>query len=352
MNQRKLAELAGVSTSTVSLVMRNSPRISESTRKRILALAKQHHYYPDIRLSQLRSEVRDNEKSTLLNIGLITPIADRARPQDSRIFQGIRDRAKELGHAFDEFPIIGDLETERRLEQVLSIRNMDGIIFYHLMEGSAAIGLHLNNISSLALGYSISKPALNRIAFDHFHGITLALSELEKAGYRRIGLCLRERANTSSRNAWLLGWKAFVADRAPEDFPEPLIAEQVDFNRFSQWFKQVNPDVILSDGLHMKPLDWLKSMKLGVPEDVGFASLHISKTWQGVSGLTQNDYLQGQFAVDTLIQQIWLNEKGAPTHPRNTLVQGRWVHGSTTLKQPSIQTGSSRASQPTAHTGE
>ena len=43
---RKIAELAGVSTTTVSYVLNNRPGISEETRANVLAIMEQEHYTP------------------------------------------------------------------------------------------------------------------------------------------------------------------------------------------------------------------------------------------------------------------------------------------------------------------
>ena len=42
-----IAELAGVSASTVSRVINNKPGIKASTREKVKALLKEHNYTPD-----------------------------------------------------------------------------------------------------------------------------------------------------------------------------------------------------------------------------------------------------------------------------------------------------------------
>ncbi|MHB9023364.1 MAG: LacI family DNA-binding transcriptional regulator [Armatimonadota bacterium] len=83
---RNLAALAGVSIGTVSLALRDSPRISATTRARIQALAREYHYVPN-RLSQAIFSGR----SSL--IGLLTPAIDN--PYFVRVIKGV------LAHAFE-----------------------------------------------------------------------------------------------------------------------------------------------------------------------------------------------------------------------------------------------------------
>ena len=53
--QKRLARLAGVSHTTVSLALRDHPRISPDVKKRILKLAEEHRYRPDPMLSALNA---------------------------------------------------------------------------------------------------------------------------------------------------------------------------------------------------------------------------------------------------------------------------------------------------------
>lgn len=66
---KDIAELAGVSKATASLVLNGRSkelRVAEETRDRVMAIAKQHHYQPSIHARSLR----DNRSHT---IGLVVP---------------------------------------------------------------------------------------------------------------------------------------------------------------------------------------------------------------------------------------------------------------------------------------
>ncbi len=45
---KDIAERAGVTSATVSMVINNKPNISDATRKKVLRIAKELNYYPNV----------------------------------------------------------------------------------------------------------------------------------------------------------------------------------------------------------------------------------------------------------------------------------------------------------------
>jgi len=45
---KDIAECAGVTSATVSMVINNKPNISEATRKKVMKIAKELNYYPNV----------------------------------------------------------------------------------------------------------------------------------------------------------------------------------------------------------------------------------------------------------------------------------------------------------------
>jgi LacI family transcriptional regulator len=64
-----------------------------------------------------------------------------------------------------------------------------------------------------------------------------------------------------------------------------------------------------------------------VPEDTGLASLNVLDS-QIDAGINQNAEEIGRVAVLTLISLIQDNDRGIPPIPREILIKGRWVDGS------------------------
>lgn len=50
---RDIARLSGLSKSTVSLVLNNSPKVDPETRRRVLSVMRQHNYVPSFAATAL-----------------------------------------------------------------------------------------------------------------------------------------------------------------------------------------------------------------------------------------------------------------------------------------------------------
>src|ERR1039457_4708814 len=86
---RDISHRLGMSRTTVSLAMRDDPRISETTKKRVLAAVKELNYQPN----QLARTLATG-KSNL--VGVVVPnTSDRVY---SEIFRGIEDAAQADGY--------------------------------------------------------------------------------------------------------------------------------------------------------------------------------------------------------------------------------------------------------------
>ena len=64
MTIRDIAQLSGVSVSTVSRVLNNHPDVSEAVRSRVLAVVQESHYVPN-------NSARDLVRPQSDNIGLV-----------------------------------------------------------------------------------------------------------------------------------------------------------------------------------------------------------------------------------------------------------------------------------------
>ena len=100
-----VAKEAGVSTATVSQVIRGTGRISEQTRKKVMAAAAKLHYVPDGRAASMRSGERRE-------IGLV--IHAIANPFNAEVISGVSDLLESEGYLVSILDSQDDATRERR----------------------------------------------------------------------------------------------------------------------------------------------------------------------------------------------------------------------------------------------
>jgi LacI family transcriptional regulator len=117
---KDIAKRAGVTSATVSMVINNKPNISGSTRKKVLAIAKELNYYPNVIARGLATR-RSNA------IGVIVP--NLASSFVVRVLQGIKSTNRDLNYTVLLFDTIGQKENESQLFQRLAREGrVDGVI--------------------------------------------------------------------------------------------------------------------------------------------------------------------------------------------------------------------------------
>ncbi len=117
---KDIAKRAKVTSATVSMVINGKPNISQETRERVLAIAREMNYYPNVIARGLATR-----KSNA--IGVIVP--NLASSYVVRILQGIKSTNKDIEYTVQLFDTIGQKETESQLFQRLAHeRRIDGAI--------------------------------------------------------------------------------------------------------------------------------------------------------------------------------------------------------------------------------
>ena len=117
---KDIAERAGVTSATVSMVINNKPNISEATRRKVLKIAKELNYYPNVIARGLATRKSNS-------IGVIVP--NLASSFVVRILQGIKSTNRDVDYTVTLFDTVGQKENESQLFQRLAReRRIDGAI--------------------------------------------------------------------------------------------------------------------------------------------------------------------------------------------------------------------------------
>ncbi|MBU3126147.1 LacI family transcriptional regulator [Clostridium tagluense] len=134
---KDIAEMAGVSKATVSMVMnKKDASISEVTRKRILKIAKEMSYIPN-------SIARSLSTKKSGTIGIILP--DITNPFFSEMVRAIEDKAERLEYNLIICNTDNDIEKEQKYIELLISKLIDGIIFMSGGKSNESITILKNN---------------------------------------------------------------------------------------------------------------------------------------------------------------------------------------------------------------
>lgn len=340
---KDIAAAAKVSRMTVSLALRDDRSLPECTRSRIKTLADQLGYQPDPDIVRFMEVIRaKKQRGVPSKIAYLTAYDNRSdwRKESTQwlYFEGAQGRARECGYVLEEYWLREPGMTDRRLSEIIRNRGIEGVIVAPLPGHEPVFdGFCWDYASSVELGYSLSRPALNRACNHQFQSMTLLFLTLCRSGYSRIGMAMPrdqdERVNHHWRAAFLTGQSLLAK---PAARLAPFLPENWNKTEFERWLKAGKPDCIISIGRDVA--GWLARMGLRTPRDIGLANVDLSPDMKGVTGIDQNSRKVGAAAVDLLISQMRHNERGIPAVPRIVMVEGTFVPGKTT-RQVSANNG-------------
>lgn len=175
---REVAESAGVSYATVSHVINNTRVVSPETRERVLAAMSALNYRPNALARSLR-------KGTTNTIGLVLP--DSANPFFAEISRSIEDEAFNKGYSVFLCNTELDIQRELFYVDVLSKKQVDGIIFVAAGDQADSLDFLLRqNMPVVMIDRNVPNVEVDAVLPDHQLGGFLATQHLLSLGHERI----------------------------------------------------------------------------------------------------------------------------------------------------------------------
>ncbi|TSJ79534.1 LacI family DNA-binding transcriptional regulator [Rariglobus hedericola] len=328
---RDIAAKAGLHFTTVALALRDSPMLNAETKRRVQELAESMGYRPDPMLTALnayrKTRSRPNYQATIAWINNWPVRAELLRiPEFGEYHRGACARAAELGYVVEEFWLHARGMTPDKLRRVLSARGIQAVIIAPQPKPGIWIDFDYSEFSALALGYSLQPTRLHVITNHHAHSMNMMIERLYGLGYRRIGMYIGKEWDAKVGHSWL---SSFLLARwlHPDlaDLP-PVLQNDLEGSALEEWLERHRPDVVVSYG---RILDQMKTMRLKIPKDIGYAGIDLLEQNRTVSGIYQNSVTIGRKAVDFLVDMIHRGERGLPAVPIRTLVESEWRIGTT-----------------------
>ena len=332
---RTLAKSAGVSKTTISLALRNHPRIRPEVRERIQRLAADAGYHANALVANLFAQLRSSKTTVYQStLGLLCVAKDPSELETVATFRswiaGCRARATEQGYGFDQLWLHEPGITPTRLVKILDTRNICGLAVAGFYEGEA-IPREFDPIwhrsAAVAIGTRPVWPVIHFVSNDQYVTVFRAVREVAELGYRRLGLCLGTHIDNIVENKFTAGFHA-AQQRLGLEQSVPVFDLQADGKKlFTAWLKRYNPEVILT--IHTEVKEWVAALGLKVPDDIGLVQLDKSNETDTWAGMQQNSELIGRSAIDMVIGQIHRNESGLPPVQKSMLINSTWSPGST-----------------------
>ena len=125
MNLKELAELLGISQTTVSRALNGYPEVSDTTRARVLAAAKRYNYRPNTRAKGLAT-------GRTMAIGHVLPVStshEMFNPVFGGFIAGASETYKRAGYDL-VLSVVSDENEESHYHKLAAERSVDGLILH------------------------------------------------------------------------------------------------------------------------------------------------------------------------------------------------------------------------------
>lgn len=247
-----------------------------------------------------------------------------------RHFNGATQQAAKAGYALSPIWLHEPGMTGRRLNGILRSRNIHGIIISHLLKPTHVFDdFDWSEVAPVALGFSLSKPDLDRVAVRSTQGFDLVLRQALTMGYRKIAVVVSYDYDRRQDHGLLFPTSFAQLHWQPAGtiqsfcFPqaEPSVIPEI-----QAWLRKNRPQIVLGEGIL---LEAIRDMGWRIPEDVAYMSVDRGPEYPHIAGLNQRHELHGVVATDLVVGQLLQNRRGLPEVPRCVSVQACWAPGDT-----------------------
>jgi len=305
---KDIAERAGVTTATVSMVINNKPNISEATKKKVLAIASELNYYPNIIARGLATK-RSNA------IGVIVP--NLASGFIMRIMEGVKNTLRNASYTVILFDTIGQgLDEYKLFQRVVYEGRVDGVIVITASSSDEELEIFRKEKMPCVL-VAKNSDHLDSIYVNNKTGSYDAVKYLIEKGHQHIAAITINRKNLNIEER-LDGYRDALKER---DIPfEPELVFEVTSDSLTDGAYIANkilaaggkrPTAVFSPVGDMTAIGMIKEFKkrgLRIPEDiaiVGYDDLPAAMVVEpALTTVRQPKLEMGDLAINLIIDKI------------------------------------------------
>ena len=172
-----VAELSGVSISTISRVLNSPDKVNSETRTKVMEAIDRLGFVP-------KAEARARAMQNTNRIGVITPFF--TAPSFVQRLRGVASRLSRENYELVIYPVDSEEQLQGYLSYIPVMRNLDGLIIMSLAVESSDVERLLSNKMETVL-IEFSNDQLNSIVIDDFQGGRIVAEHLIQKGYKSFG---------------------------------------------------------------------------------------------------------------------------------------------------------------------
>lgn len=314
---KDISKEARVSISTVSKVLNGDySKVSESTKERVLKVAKDLHYRPNLLARSLVSR-----KSHVL--GLVIP--DIANPYYADMCRGMADEAKRHGYATMITNTDRQAGNEKTAIQTMLEYNVAGVVLVGIFRN---VHDHINTLRQYRMPYVLVEyyepDMLNCVYIDDYQGSYHAVEYLIRHGHRTIGYISgfpepdhpsdhRLHGYRDAMKAAGLHYDSYLVENG-------LFNIETGYNKATTLIQRNKEITALACGNDMIALGAFRALReygMRIPQDVsllGFDDVYLSTTMEPrLTTVRQPAYELGIASVSMILQEMTSREEGVPS---------------------------------------
>jgi len=180
---KQVADLAGVSTATVSYVLNGTGTVTEAVKQRVLQAVATLDYQPSYAARSLRT------RSRTLGLVLSATPGRLADPLLAELLSGLAEAAAALGYYLLLATAERDEPEERLCQRLARSGRVEGVVLLDLtLDDGRVVFLRQQGVHHVCAGPLPAEVDSLCVAVDGRGGALLAVRHLLHSGYRRLGL--------------------------------------------------------------------------------------------------------------------------------------------------------------------
>lgn len=331
---KTIAEAAGVSRMTVSMALRDHPRVAAETRRRIKEIAREQGYTPDPNLTELMRYLRKRDISK--EEPVIALLNAKHHPVEEfdadalLVREGAKERAEMLGFKTEDFWLNKPGMRLERTIQILQTRGIRGVVVLPVERLDYVFSFPHEDFIGVATCSVAAQLGFNQVHPHFYQSMHIGITSLVDRGFKRIGFCIDDNDDERSNHLYQCYFNWYQERIPTENRVPPLRDHNISLKSLLRWLDEHKPDVVFSPSY--EHYHWLKEAGLKIPGDVSFAALSPATEEVGEIAQVQMSYRKiGATAIDILKTKLANEPLGPTDNPAVTLIRGKWVDG-TSLK--------------------